>query len=57
MYTTNNDDGYTKLLSDIPKLEKSQTTTEPETSTLQSQLMHSFRKVMGMMHTLSYCLS
>lgn len=51
MYTANDDDDYTKLLSNIPEWTESQTNTEPETSRLQSQLMHSFRKVMGKMCT------
>jgi hypothetical protein len=48
MYTANNeDDGYTQLLSNLPELIESQNTTETETSILQSQHMHSFRKIMG----------
>jgi len=51
MYTTNDDNGYTKILSDISKWTESQTTAEPDTSRLQSQIMHSFRKVMGKIRT------
>lgn len=51
MYTINEEDGYNKLLSNLPEWTESQTTTETETSIMESQHMHSFRKVMGKMST------
>lgn len=51
MYTTNEDDGYTQILSNVPEWTQSQTVTaDVETKRLPSQLIHSFNKVMGKMY-------
>ncbi|XP_026815483.1 apolipophorins [Rhopalosiphum maidis] len=51
MYATNDDTGYTKIMSNMPEwTSDAQTTTtddDVETSSLQSQLIYSFKKVMG----------
>jgi hypothetical protein len=53
MYTTNGDNGYTQIMSNMPEwTSDAQTTTaddDVETSRLQSQMIHSFKKVMGKM--------
>lgn len=61
MYTTNEDDGITKILSNMPEwIESHIATTDDDagTSGLESQFIHSFKTVIGKMHTyiiLSYC--
>ncbi|CAH1725498.1 unnamed protein product [Aphis gossypii] len=50
MYTTNEDDGITKILSNMPEWIGSHITTTDDdagTSRLQSQLIHSFKTVTG----------
>uniref|UniRef100_A0A2H8TZF4 Apolipophorin n=1 Tax=Melanaphis sacchari TaxID=742174 RepID=A0A2H8TZF4_9HEMI len=50
MYTTNEDDSYEKVLSDMPEWKETQITTtddDSKTSRLQSQLIQSFKKVTG----------
>jgi len=51
MYTTNEVDGYTQLLSHLPESAESQTTAETDTNIQQYQPTDSFRNIMGKMPT------